>query len=282
MAELPASGCWPICIELVPSLATRLAECLVTEPREDEPPLRRRHYVWWAVFAAVVASYAFGISGFWQYYQPDVPMPGPEAPPGWLDLIYVTTRLFIFEWDLEPGADIPCMLAVARWLAPASLAAATIKAIVAAFWDQFQVFMSWVRGNHAVVCGLGRKGVALVTDMEKRGIKVVAVERDPDNSGIQEIRLRGIPVLKGTAADRGYLRWASVSRAAYVFTVTGDDKVNLEIASQAAKIRRNWFPRRAKSRRCAIHIADPNKADLFADASILSSAGTARCRSAHR
>lgn len=240
----------------------------MTEEKKPQRALsRRQYYEWLLIGFAVLVAYGLAISGFVRYYAAHVPHPSI------VDFLYYATRLFVFEWDIPAGESIPWMLQIARWLAPASLAAAAIKAIFMAFWDEAQVLFSWRLCNHAIVCGLGRKGMTLIRDLEKNKIKVVGIEKDTEHPRIVELRLEGIPVLKGNAADPGYLRWAGISRAAYLFAVTGDDEVNLDIAAQASKVKRMGFPWRSRSRRCAIHVQDPHTADLFADVALLPEAG---------
>jgi len=242
----------------------------LTDELEGPVTERRRRFEWMAIGTAVAMAYACGIWGLSLYYEQTLP---PDQLPSVIDLTYYATRLFIFEWDVPEGVRISVPLQLARWLAPASLALATVKLIAAAFRDEAQVLLCSVRGNHAVVCGLGRKGLSLVKDLKAQGIQVVAIEKDGENPNIEAVRSQSIPVLKGNAADRGFLAWAGVAGAPYLFAVTGDDEVNLQIAARASELRRGRFPRRATDLRCAIHVEDPHTADLFADAPLVSAEG---------
>jgi len=170
----------------------------LTDELEGPVTERRRRFEWMAIGTAVAMAYACGIWGLSLYYEQTLP---PDQLPSVIDLTYYATRLFIFEWDVPEGVRISVPLQLARWLAPASLALATVKLIAAAFRDEAQVLLCSVRGNHAVVCGLGRKGLSLVKDLKAQGIQVVAIEKDGENPNIEAVRSQSIPVLKGALRD---------------------------------------------------------------------------------
>lgn len=236
------------------------------EQHQDQVSHRRRHLGRLVVGALTVAAFLLAVGGFSQYYAPQA-----DEPPSGLDVLYYSLRLFVTEWDIPEGQHIPLALEFARWLAPISGAALLGLVVLTVFWEQAQVLRSHFASDHAVVCGLGRKGRALVNDLLDKGEKVVAIEKDDGNPSLRSLRRRGVPVISGDATEPTTLRWARVSRAKAMFAVSGDDATNLEIASESSKIR----AKAAGSCICAIHVADDNLADLFADAPLLSGSGRA-------
>jgi len=202
-----------------------------------------------------------GVLGLREYYDA---RSSPSASPSFTDLLYYSARLFVVEWDIPVGDRVPKALEVARWLAPLSLSAAAIKTLLDFASDQVQFIRCRLHRDHAIVCGLGRQGFQLVSNLTANGRKVIVIELDPDNSQIGSVRSEGVPVLMGNAADAAMLSAAAAKRARFIFSVTGDDQVNIEIATKAFECRGT---RRdgGRAQRCAVHIDNAEISELFSE-----------------
>jgi K+ transport systems, NAD-binding component len=201
---------------------------------------------WPAIAALFVAAVVLGWIGF------DRSMAALGQPGTFSDKLYLSLQLFV----LQSGAvllPVPWQLDVARYLAPAVTAYATVSAVAAVLGEQVSGMRARMSSDHVVVCGLGRLGALLAKVLRAAGYAVVAMESDPQNAAIGECREEGIIVLIGDATDRTLLRTTGVERARLLFAVTGDDGANAEIAIDARKL---VDLRTGPPLTCFVHIAD--------------------------
>ena len=184
----------------------------------------------WAIVGVLfAASMILGWIGF------DENMRALGQPATFPDKLYLALQLFVLQSGAVPP-PIPWQLEVARFLAPAVTAYATLSALAALLGEQVSGLRARIRADHAVVCGLGRLGALLAMALRTAGYQVVALEADPRNPAIGECREEGVIVLTGDATDRTRLRRTGVERARYLFAVTGDDNANMEIALEARRL----------------------------------------------
>ncbi|MHB8892788.1 MAG: NAD-binding protein [Candidatus Limnocylindrales bacterium] len=174
-------------------------------------------------------------------------------PSTFLDNLYLSLQLLV----LQSGAvapPVPWQLEVARLLAPAVAAYATLIALAALLGEQVSSVRARMHSDHVVVCGLGRLGAVLAKALRAAGYEVVAIESDPRNAAIGECREEGVLVLIGDATDRSLLRRTGVERARFLFAVAGDDEANTGIALDARTL---LGERKGRPLTCFVHIADP-------------------------
>ncbi|MFE2043376.1 NAD-binding protein [Streptomyces sp. NPDC059477] len=84
--------------------------------------------------------------------------------------------------------------------------------------------------NHVIVVGLGQVGLRLSAQLRQLGIKVVAVERDPQATCLALARSRGIPVVLGRGGDRFLLERLRIRRARALAAVASDGLENIAVA----------------------------------------------------
>jgi siroheme synthase (precorrin-2 oxidase/ferrochelatase) len=222
----------------------------VTTPIAHVPARRWRHAWqsarWPAIGALFAAAVVLGWIGF------DRSMAALGQSGTFSDKLYLSLQLFV----LQSGAvlpPVPWELDVARFLAPAVTAYATVSAVAAVLGEQVSGMRARLSSGHVVVCGLGRLGALLAKALRAAGYAVVAIESDPRNAEIGECREEGIIVLIGDATDRTLLRTTGVERARFLFAATGDDGANAEIAIEARGLVEG---RTGSPLTCFIHIAD--------------------------
>ncbi len=208
----------------------------------------------WPVIAALfTVAVVLGWIGF------DQNLAALNQPGSFLDKLYLSLQLFV----LQSGAvapPVPWQLEVARYLAPAATAYATVSAVVAVLDERIAAIRSRRAADHVVVCGLGRLGVLVAKGLHGAGHAVVAIEADPQNAAIGACRAAGILVLVGDATDIALLRTARVDRARYLVVVTGDDGTNAKIAIDA---RRLVEGRTGPPLTCFVHLLDGNLVGLM-------------------
>lgn len=130
-------------------------------------------------------------------------------------------------------------------LAGIALATYTISSVIAVFVDgrinktyKYLQTMNTIAelNDHFIICGLGRIGNSIVTEMELTKRAFVIIERDADRvKSIQEEHKQWL-VIEGEAADDDVLTKAGILYCAGVFAATNDDNTNLVISLSAKQL----------------------------------------------
>ncbi len=208
--------------------------------------------------AAALAGVVLGVIGF-RIFLPD---------RGFTEHLYRSLQLFIIYTDAtgapNPSA-IPVVLDVARFLAPAAAAAASIRAVLALFGQR--ATRAWVRyfvRGHVVVCGLGPLGARLALAFKEAGFRVVAIEADGSDAAVHDCRASGVIVLVGDATDRGLLLKSGITTAQYLIAASGVDATDAEVAVAA----RDVVGRRRRPLPCFVHVVHPGLSGLLAEAAL--------------
>ena len=90
--------------------------------------------------------------------------------------------------------------------------------------------------DHIVVCGVGRVGYRVITELLNQGETVVAVNANESEEWLEPFRKRGVAVLIADARQRQTLINAGVARASAIVACTSDDLTNLDVALDARDI----------------------------------------------
>lgn len=90
--------------------------------------------------------------------------------------------------------------------------------------------------DHVVLCGLGHLGLRVLEELRRRGVEVVAIERDPAARFLPAARALSVPVLVADMRDDAVLEEASVRHARTIVVATSDDMANLEVALDARRM----------------------------------------------
>jgi len=159
---------------------------------------------------------------------------------GFWDQVYFCLRLFMFNYDLAgdgtPYASAPWTLRIARFLAPATVFYAAVKAFLAAAADQLSIWRIRRWKRHAVVCGAGTRGSLIARALASQGRKVIVVERDSELEVLTSLRAAGIRVVAGSAADPERMNQARMGQASLIVIVTSSPETNLEVALAAGRM----------------------------------------------
>ncbi len=176
-----------------------------------------------------------------------------------LDIFYRAMQLIVMQsGDVE--GFVPWQLNMARYLLPILAAYAAIQALLAVFREQWQQLMIRFARNHAVICGLGERGMQIAKEFLDNGYRVVAIEGAEDNSNISQICDQGAVVLTGDATDASLLRKTRLHRARYLFAVCADDGTNAEIALHARDLA---LLRRGGPLTAYVHVVDLELCNLL-------------------
>ena len=229
--------------------------------KPEEAP-RARH-VGALIAAAALAAVVLGVVGYRQW--------APDRR--FTEHLYRSLQLFIFYVEREgsaPGSSPPATLDIARFLAPAAAAAASIRALVALFGERAaRVWVRYFVRDHVVVGGLGQIGVRLAVAFKHAGHRVVAVEADENAPAVADCRVHGVVVLTGDPTDADLLFRAGVQKARYLVVASDDDGTNAGIALAARRVGRQ----RRRALPGFVHIAHPALANLLVEGTLATSAG---------
>ena len=221
---------------------------------------RRRLQTTWALIAiSALIAVVLGVVGYAEYYEASA---GNGASPSPLALLKDSVRLLLVE--SSTGENFPSALRLARFFAFLSWSAAAIKGFLTFARKRIELARCRRQRDHAVVCGLGRLGAQLVSDLRSQDIETIVVELDAENLDIAAVRAEGIPVMVGNATSAATLRDASAQRARYIFAVTGNDRLNIEVASKAFEVRED-YDGDDFVQRCAVHVDDFEISSLFSE-----------------
>ncbi len=90
--------------------------------------------------------------------------------------------------------------------------------------------------QHVLLVGFGQVGFRLAQELHRRGIAVLAVERDPEAPCVRLARAAGVPVAIGRGDDRTTLERLGIRHCAVVAAVTSGDLVNVAVGLAASDL----------------------------------------------
>lgn len=93
--------------------------------------------------------------------------------------------------------------------------------------------------GHIVVCGIGRVGYRVVSELLEFGETVVAVNRQADEELLDQLRRARVPIVIGDARRKRTLIEAGVERASAIVACTSDELTNLDIGLDARELNPN-------------------------------------------
>ena len=201
------------------------------------------------VFAVI--AFATGVIGFAKAF------PDQSAASH----VYHSMQLFALSFP-QSIDDVSSWLQVARFLAPISLVAGFMTALLhfsRGLWHSIQ--LPFLR-NHVVVTGMNPMVSHLVSDLRtNEGKKVVIVTRERDSEQLKACVRAGAIAIFGDSTDSNVLRVARPQRASHFVAFCEDQLVNLETAIQLL----NLFHRKTKPLRrknashlvCHVCLHDP-------------------------
>lgn len=101
--------------------------------------------------------------------------------------------------------------------------------------ETWQVALAETFHNHVIVCGLGRLGFRVVSQLLDSGYEVVIVTNNWNAPFVTRMLDLRVPIVVGDAREVSVLRQAGVNRAHAVIALVNDDVINLDTALTARK-----------------------------------------------
>ncbi len=164
------------------------------------------------------------------------------AQMSWIDAVYmtVTTLATVGYGEVQPLGPAARVFATLFILAGVGATLYTVSAIaefvIAGRIGELLGRRAMERTlaslrDHVIVCGYGRLGHALATELARSGVPLVVVDEDPAVG--ERFAERGWPFLCASAVDEGVLERAGIARARAIVAATGSEAVNVFIALAA-------------------------------------------------
>lgn len=153
------------------------------------------------------------------------------TPVGALDAAYLGITSFVLGAPLEPGIETPMLLQIGRFLAPLTLATATMRALSQRLRTTWDAGRARAAEAHTVIVGLSRAGARLAVELASTGRKVVVVETDRTHARSTEVRRAGVAIVWGDGSVGGVLERAGIRRAARLVSLTGTETSNAAVAT---------------------------------------------------
>ena len=135
-----------------------------------------------------------------------------------------------------PGSDGRWELLLAKHLAAVVGLFLTARILVVVFAERWHQLKARFRSTHAVVCGLGEKGLRSTLAFRAGSHKVTCIDLDASNTAANAARDHGAIVLKGDATQLVSLAAARVDRADHLVAACGEDAVNARVAVLGAQL----------------------------------------------
>jgi len=169
------------------------------------------------------------------------------------DTVYSILRFFILGSDYFSG-PINLELQVVRLLAPIFPFYMILKMVGAVFYEQIQMFyLKWFVRDHAIICGMNKKGLMLAHDFYEQGYRLVVIDKSLSKDMLEKCRNMDAIVLSGDPEDPETLKKARIEKARFVISVLDNEGVNAEVAVNAGKLVRDT---KNKVLTCYVHIDD--------------------------
>ena len=187
---------------------------------------------WLIVLAIAAAALVLGYVGLTEYLsQPKVQGFGK----GWADILCYDIQLFVLNAVPAQTAGLfPAALGIARFLAPAATAVATVETVRLLLSEQLRRWSSASASKHAVVTGDGPVAVELARKLRAEYRKVVLVSAIPART--EQIRRLRLLEVSSDPTDAGTLRAAGLRRADVLYACAELSATNAATALRAREI----------------------------------------------
>jgi hypothetical protein len=220
-----------------------------------------REVHWYFVGALALAALVLGIIGFHQWYA----IHGVTGTT-FLDALYKGLQLFTLESG-SADAPVPATLDAARFMALIAALYGAGAAVLAVFGERLARLRLHRAKGHAVVCGLGDRGLHLAERLLDQGRRVAVIDRDQQAPFLDRVQMAGATAVVGDASSSGTLARARAHRAAQVFAVCPDDGINAEIAVRLMELTRAEKPKPPVA--VVAHIGDTELCQLLREQAAL-------------
>jgi hypothetical protein len=185
-----------------------------------------------------------------------------NPPLSFPDNLYQTLLLFFFASGSVTG-PLPWPLEVARWMAPALLTWATIKAILFLVRKQILLFRLRTWRDHVLLVG-AKDDVERLPGTFTHAQRSLILDTESDLDDVVTSRDDDTPVLAAQLGSNRMMRALGIHHARYTLLMDREDDANI---ANALRIRAylKTHPHRREPLQCFIHISDPETEWMLAE-----------------
>ena len=187
---------------------------------------------WLVVLGIAAVALILGYLGLDEYLSHH---PTPLFGRGRLDILFYDLQLFVLNSAPAGGAGpFPVTLGIARFLAPATTAVATVEAVRLLLREQLRHWSSAYASRHAIVTGDGPMAVELARKLRAEYDKVVLVSATP--AAAEQVRAHRLLDVSGDPTDAVTLRAAGLRHADVLYACAELSTTNAATALRAREI----------------------------------------------
>ena len=187
---------------------------------------------WLVVLGIAAVALILGYIGLDQHLSHH---PTPMFGRSWTDILFYDLQLFVLNSAPAGGAGpFPVTLGIARFLAPATTAVATVEAVRLLLSEQLRHWSSAYASQHAVVTGDGPIALELARKLRAEYRKVVLVSATP--AAAEQVRAHRLLDVSGDPTDAVTLRAAGLRHADVLYACAELSTTNAATALRAREI----------------------------------------------
>ena len=187
---------------------------------------------WLIVLGIAAVALILGYIGLNQYLSHH---PRLMFGSSWTDILFYDLQLFVLNSAPAGGAGpFPVTLGIARFLAPATTAVATVEAVRLLLSEQLRHWSSAYASHHAIVTGDGPIAVELARKLRAEYHKVVLVSATP--AAAEQVRAHRLLDVPGDPTDAVTLRAAGLRNADVLYACAELSTTNAATALRAREI----------------------------------------------
>ncbi|MBB5872605.1 hypothetical protein F4553_006039 [Allocatelliglobosispora scoriae] len=220
----------------------------------------------WAFAGLVVATLVTGYLGLREFVHDES---SPTAIDGhFFDLVYYDLQLFVLGADplQNNSAELPLLLQIARFLAPAVTIYALIGTVLLIFAKRMRAYIRRHRNGHVVVVGGTQIAETILANLlaARKAARGAPWRASRRRMGKAEVKAARRPVAHDVDGTAESLIAAGIAGASVVYAAvdeTADGAANVAVALAARSVPRKeprlLFPRRVRKLRVYAHVGDP-------------------------
>lgn len=200
---------------------------------------RLAHFL--VVLGVAVAALVLGYIGLREYVSRNA---AQGFGGSWDDILFYDLQLFVFASAPSQGpGPFPVALGIARFLAPASTALATVETLRLLLGEQLRRLAAAAASRHAVVTGDGPFAVELAQQLCEQYRTVILVSASETTA--EQGRRHRLLCVRGDPTDAATLRGAGLGHADVLYACSDLGTVNAATALRAREISRETGTRLA-------------------------------------
>jgi voltage-gated potassium channel Kch len=208
---------------------------------------------WWFVCVTGVLTIVLGSIGFYEY---GMEHPHEGGPSRWLlgDALYQGIQLLLLH-TIEFPQTTNGFIEAGQWLGMFTFLMTTGMLLWSRLRQEIRLLQVGFWSHHFVICGLSRKGLAIMESIRERDAdaRIVAVDAEPAGELAERCHELGVCLIRQDALEGKGLRMARVEHASEIIAMHAEDEINIRLAAEIREYRKGI---QSPPAYCRAHIAN--------------------------